>query len=178
MKMRFLWPLTLFALLAGLLGIGLTLDPKKVDSPLINKNAPAFDLGQLNDSTLHISPDNLKGQVWMLHVWASWCSVCLGEHPLINRLSTMQGLTLVGLNYKDDRLAALSWLNKLGNPYQAVAFDPEGKAGLDWGVYGVPESYLIDKHGVIRYKEVGPINDTVLKETLLPLIAQLQAETL
>jgi cytochrome c biogenesis protein CcmG/thiol:disulfide interchange protein DsbE len=90
----------------------------------------------------------------------------------------MQGLTLVGLNYKDDRLAALSWLNKLGNPYQAVAFDPEGKAGLDWGVYGVPESYLIDKHGVIRYKEVGPINDTVLKETLLPLIAQLQAETL
>jgi len=174
---RYLLPLFGFIVLAGFLGVGLKLDPREIPSPLINKPAPDFSVPTLFYAEKMITNQQFKGQVWLLNVFASWCVACRQEHPLLNDLSKQNQLTLVGLNYKDQREDALQWLNELGNPYSTIAYDLKGDVGIDYGVYGVPESFLIDKKGLIRFKQIGPFSAESIKNQLLPLVKILQAES-
>jgi len=174
--MRFLIPLILFIVMVAFLAVGLKLDPREVPSPFIGKPAPAFNLPQLTDPSKTFGNADLKGQVSLLNVWASWCVSCKQEHPLLIALSKQHILPIYGLNYKDERDAGLGWLKHFGNPYTASAFDADGKVGIEWGVYGVPETFVIDKQGVIRHKHTGPITEEAWQKTLLPLIIQLQKE--
>ncbi len=169
-------PLILFILLVILLGVGLTLDPREVPSPYINKPAPSFNLPDLYDSASTLRPENMQGKVWLLSVWASWCGACRAEHQVLNRLVKQHQTEIIGLNYKDDNYQAIQWLKELGNPYMAVAVDIQGLTGIDWGVYGVPETFVVDKKGIIRYKNIGPVTQETVDNTLLPLIDQLEKE--
>ncbi|MBX9795005.1 MAG: DsbE family thiol:disulfide interchange protein [Burkholderiaceae bacterium] len=171
---RYLLPLLVFVLLAGFLAIGLKRDPREVPSPLIDKPAPAFSLPQLDAPEQRVAAKDLLGQVWLLNVWASWCVACRQEHPLLVELSKTGQVKMYGLNYKDKREDALGWLDKLGNPYVKSVSDTEGLVGIDFGVYGVPETFVIDKQGVIRYKQIGPVTPEALRDTLLPLVAKLE----
>ena len=171
---RFLVPLGLFLLLVVFLAIGLNLNPREVPSPLIAKAAPAFRLAQLQASDKTLGTEDLKGKVWILNVWASWCVACLEEHPILVDFSTQNVLPIYGLNYKDKREDALRWLGKHGNPYTLSMQDVDGSVGIDYGVYGVPETYLIDRNGIIRYKRIGPVTPQILQEKILPLVRQLQ----
>lgn len=171
---RYLLPLGVFAALAALLWVGLGLNPREVPSPLIGKPAPAFELAQLHKADANFSPQQMRGQVWLLNVWASWCASCREEHPVLVELARSNVVPIVGLNYKDRREDGLAWLARFGDPYRLSAFDPEGKVGIDYGVYGVPETYLIDRDGVIRYKHIGPVTPRILTEKLLPKIKELQ----
>lgn len=173
---KFTIPLVIFILLVALLGFGLSNDPRYVPSPLVGKPAPEFTQPQLYDGTKTFSPAQLKGQVWLLNVWASWCGACRQEHPLLVQLARQNVVILVGLNYKDTEADAKNWLKQLEDPYQIIVTDKKGKVGLDYGVYGVPETFVIDKKGFIRYKQVGPITPTNLQDVLLPLIAKLKQE--
>lgn len=174
---RYLIPLVGFVILAVFLGVALKLDPKKIPSPLVDKPAPAFSVPNLHQLESTVSTDALLGEVWMLNVFASWCVACRQEHPLINQLSKQNLITLVGLNYKDQRKDALNWLGQFGDPYQQIAFDLAGDVGIDYGVYGVPESFLIDKKGRIRFKQIGRFTPEDIETQLLPMIAKLKAET-
>lgn len=174
--MRFLVPLIVFIVLVGFLAVGLKLDPREVPSPFIGKSAPAFELPQLAEPDKTFGNINLKGQVSLFNVWASWCVSCRQEHPLLIELSRQNILPIYGLDYKDQREDGLGWLKHYGNPYTLSAFDAEGKVGIDWGVYGVPETFVIDKQGVIRHKHTGPITPEAWQKTLLPLIIKLQQE--
>ncbi len=171
---RYLIPLIVFVVMAGFLAIGLKLDPREVPSPLIGKPAPAFDLPQLAAPDQRLAAKDLRGQVWLLNVWASWCVACRQEHPLLVELGKTGQVKLYGLNYKDKRDDALGWLNNFGNPYLKSMSDTDGLVGIDYGVYGVPETFVIDKQGVIRYKQIGPVTPESLRDTLLPLVAQLE----
>lgn len=171
---RYLLPLFGFIVLAGFLGAGLKLDPREIPSPLINKPAPDFSVPTLFDATQSIGTEQFKGQVWLLNVWASWCVACRQEHPLLNELANQDLLPIVGLNYKDKRSDAIDWLAELGNPYTIIAHDLKGNVGIDFGVYGVPESFLIDKKGLIRFKQIGPFTAESIKNKLLPLVKTLQ----
>ena len=171
---RYLIPLLLFAVIGGFLAVGLKLDPREVPSPLIDKPAPEFRLPRLLLMDGSIGTPDLKGQVWILNVWASWCVACRAEHPLFNDLAAQRVVTMVDLNYKDEPRDARSWLRELGNPYDAIAVDQEGKVGIDWGVYGVPETFVIDQSGVIRYKHIGPVDAKAMSETILPLVRKLK----
>jgi cytochrome c biogenesis protein CcmG/thiol:disulfide interchange protein DsbE len=171
---RYLVPLVVFIVLSLFLWKGLQLDPRDVPSPLVNKAAPQFDLPLLSDPAVHIKRDEMLGQVWILNVWASWCVSCRQEHPVLMRLARQNIVPIYGLNYKDEREAGLNWLNDFGNPYVASGFDANGRVGVDYGVYGVPESYVIDKQGVIRYKHTGPVSDEALMTTILPLVKELK----
>jgi cytochrome c biogenesis protein CcmG/thiol:disulfide interchange protein DsbE len=173
--LRFAIPLLLFALLAAFLAVGLSRDPREVPSPFIGKPAPAFKLEQLHDEKLAFTPADMKGKVWLLNVWASWCVSCRVEHPLLVELSRRKVVPIVGLNYKDKRDEGMKWLGKFGDPYALSAFDVDGQVGIDFGVYGVPETFVIDKEGVIRYKQIGPITPEALDKTILPLIRKLEA---
>ena len=173
--LKFAIPLAIFAALVIFFGVGLTRDPREVPSPLIDKPAPAFKLAELHDAGKVFTPEEMRGKVWMLNVWASWCVSCRVEHPLLVDMSKRQSVPIVGLNYKDAREAGVKWLDKLGNPYVLSAYDVDGKVGIDYGVYGVPETFVIDKQGVIRYKQIGPITPEALDKTILPLIRKLQA---
>src|SRR3546814_15324 len=153
---RFLWPLAGLLLLIGLLAIGLTLKPSEVPSPLIGKPAPVFSLPKLAAPDETFSPQSMDGKVWLLNVWASWCPPCLEEHPVITDLSTTHGLPIVGLNYKDAPKDAIAWLKRHGNAYETSVSDEQGLAGRDYGVYCVPDTYVIDKTGDIRYTHTGP----------------------
>ena len=166
-------PLAAFALLALFLGRGLDLEPSKLPSPLIGKPAPPFLLARVQDETRHFSPEQMRGKVWLLNVWASWCGPCRTEHPLLLEFARRGSVPMVGLNYTDKREDSRKWLADFGDPYVATAFDGDGKVGMDYGVYGVPETYLVDKRGVIRYKHVGPLTRKVIDDTLLPLIREL-----
>jgi cytochrome c biogenesis protein CcmG/thiol:disulfide interchange protein DsbE len=192
MNNRYLWILVAFALLVILLAVGLTRDPREIPSPLIGKPAPEFTLPQLNKDTT-FAPREMQGKVWLLNVWASWCFSCREEHPVLVDLAKRNLLPIVGLNYKEvrgdaslnaDKLSpeaekqlaserAQKWLAERGDPYTLSVLDLDGKAGIDYGVYGVPETYLIDKAGVIRFKHIGPLTPDVLKDRILPLIATL-----
>jgi len=176
MRMRFLLPLGIFLILVVFLGIGLRLDPREVPSPFIGKPAPVFSLPQVADPSQTFGSTNLKGQVSLFNVWASWCVSCREEHPFLMELAKAKLVPIYGLNYKDERDAALGWLQQFGNPYLTSAFDADGRVGINWGVYGVPETFVIDKLGVIRHKQTGPITQQVWMETLFPLIQKLQAE--
>ena len=170
---RYLLPLGIFVLLIFLLGIGLSLNPREVPSPLIGKPAPAFQLPQLHDPAKTFSPKELQGKVWVLNVWASWCVACRDEHPVLTALARSGLAPVYGLNYKDKRDEAIEWLRRYGDPYQASLFDADGRVGIDYGVYGVPETYVIDKQGVIRYKRIGPVTPDIVQSKVAPLIAEL-----
>ena len=170
---RFVLPLALFVGLVVFLAIGLGRDPHEVPSPLINKPAPAFQLPQLHESTKTFSAQEMRGKVWLLNVWASWCVSCREEHPLLLDFARSGEVPLYGLNYKDQRNDAIAWLNELGNPYLVSAADLDGRVGIDYGVYGAPETYLIDREGVIRFKHVGPLTPDVIQGKVLPLARDL-----
>ena len=179
MKRVFLIPLVLFGLLALFLALGLRHDPHEVPSPLIGKPAPEFNLPQLaldgaSASPVMFSNKQMRGQVWLLNVWASWCESCREEHPLLLDFARKVAVPLIGLDYKDQDADARRWLAQSGNPYQLAAVDADGRVGIDYGVYGVPETYVIDKVGIIRYKQIGPLTPEVLQSKILPMIAELQ----
>ena len=170
---RFLLPLAIFIVRVAFLGIGLRLNPREVPSPLIDKPAPAFRVAQLHDAGKTISSEDMRGKVWLLNVWASWCVACRQEHPILVELAKRNVVPIVGLNYKDGRDAAQQWLRELGDPYQVSAFDADGRIGIDYGVYGVPETFLIDRQGIIRYKHIGPVTAKAVEESILPKIREL-----
>ncbi len=190
---RFLWPLVAFVALIVLLAVGLNLNPRDVPSPLVGKPAPHFSLEKLNAGGQSFSPKDMLGKVWLLNVWSSWCVSCRQEHPILVDIARSQTVTLVGLNYKEvrgdanfdmdkipadteRRLAierANQWLKKHGDPYALTVLDLDGRVGIDYGVYGVPETYIIDKAGIIRLKHTGPISPDVFSGKILPLVAEL-----
>lgn len=176
--LKYLLPFLLFIALAVFLALGLKLNPKDIPSPLINKPTPAFSLPILGIPEKQLSNQDLQGQVWLLNVWASWCVSCREEHPVLLQFAQQSSVTLVGLNYKDQADAAIEWLTKLGNPYTVSLMDSEGRTGIDYGVYGVPETFVIDKHGIIRYKQTGTVTADNLEKVFMPLINQLEAEAL
>ena len=171
---KFLIPLGIFVVLVIFLGRGLSLDPREVPSPLIGQPAPAFSLSQLDKPTQMIGTEQLLGQVWILNVWASWCVACRDEHPVLVEFSKTGVAPIYGLNYKDKREPAMNWLQQLGNPYTASIFDESGRVGIDFGVYGVPETFVIDKLGVIRYKKTGPVTQETIQSIIVPLVKKLQ----
>ena len=164
-----------FIALIALLATGLRpgRDPREVPSPLVGKPAPAFQLPRLG-SAERFSPADMRGKVWLLNVWASWCVTCRDEHPVLVDFARTKRAPLVGLNYKDQSDDALKWLSRFGDPYQFSVVDADGRIGIDYGVYGVPETYLIDRAGVIRFKQIGPVTPELLKGKILPMIAELE----
>ncbi|MFK5912971.1 MAG: DsbE family thiol:disulfide interchange protein [Woeseiaceae bacterium] len=173
---RALLPLFAFIVLVIFLGIGLTKDPRKLPSTFIGKTAPAFNLPQLHELGKTISPKDMLGKVWILNVWASWCVSCRAEHHVLNNMIKRHKVNLIGLNYKDEVEDARAWLGRYGNPYQLSASDIEGVAGIEWGVYGVPETFVIDKKGIVRLKHTGPVADKDIMEEIIPMIKQLEGE--
>lgn len=173
MKLRLFLPLAVFMIMAGFLVRGLSLDPSRIPSPLIGKEAPEFRLTQLDAGGAEFNSADMVGQVWILNIWASWCVACRDEHPLFLSLSEQGLLPIVGLNYKDKVEDASLWLDQFGNPYSVIAHDGDGRVGIDWGVYGVPETFVIDRAGKIRYKHIGPVDQKALVETILPMINSL-----
>jgi cytochrome c biogenesis protein CcmG, thiol:disulfide interchange protein DsbE len=171
-----LWPLAIFLVIGTFLGIGLTLDPRLVPSPLVGKPVPAFELPPVAGRALGLSTDDLRGEVSVVNVFASWCTACREEHPLWMELARQRAFPIHGLNYKDVPADASRWLDDLGDPYTRTGADRNGRVGIDWGVYGVPETYVVDKRGVIRDKIIGAITRKIVDERLLPLVRQLQAE--
>ena len=172
---KFIIPIGLFALLGVLLAYGLKLDPHKIPSPLVDKPLPAFSLPTLEKPEISFANADLHGKVVLINVWASWCVACKQEHPVLMRLASEKRVPLIGLNYKDKRVDAMQLLRTEGNPYDLSIMDADGRVGIDWGVYGVPETFVIDKQGVIRYKYIGPISTEVWEQTLLPLVEKLSA---
>ena len=170
---RSVFPLAIFVLLVALLGYGLSLDPKKVPSPLIDKPAPEFRLAMLEDPSRSLSPRDLRGRVWVLNVWASWCVSCRAEHEVVTELANRNLVTVVGLNYKDQSSDARRWLEQFGNPYATSLIDLDGRVGIDWGVYGVPETFVVDADGKIRYKHIGPMTRESLEQKVMPVIREL-----
>jgi len=181
MNMKFTIPLIAFVALVGLMLFGLSNDPKVIPSPFIGKPAPAFTLPRLYKPEETVSVSEMQGKVWMLNLWASWCGSCQAEHRVLTKLIEKENIPVIGLNYKDYGTedygdAALGWLEALGNPYHAVVVDKKGMAGIDWGVVGVPETFLMDKKGIVRYKFTGPVYQQAVDETLAPLIEKLRKE--
>ncbi len=170
---RYLIPLVLFVILVIFLAIGLGRDPHEVPSPLIGKAAPTFQLPQLKDPGKSFSAQQMRGKVWLLNVWASWCVSCREEHPLLLDYARSAAVPIYGLNYKDKREDALEWLEQLGDPYVLSAADEDGRVAIDYGVYGAPETYLIDRDGVIRFKQVGAVTPEVWERKILPLVKDL-----
>ena len=175
MKIPFLVPLALFSALAGLLFIGLQRDPTVVSSPLVGRALPSFALPGLRGEALR--SEMLAEEPSLLNVWASWCAACREEHPLLLRLAAGGEVPIYGLNYKDERTDALEWLRRLGDPYRTSGHDLEGKVGLDLGVYGVPETFVIDGRGRIAHKHVGPLTERDWEETIRPLLRRLRDGT-
>lgn len=173
---RAIIPLLIFAALAVLLAIGLTLNPTAVPSPLIGKPLPEFSAPQLHAPEQTFSSSQINGEVSVLNVFASWCIPCRQEHPYLSALAQRGIAPLYGLSYKDQREDARAWLARFGDLYSGIAYDIDGKVGLDLGVYGVPETFIIDKHGIVRYKHVGPVDAATLNEVLIPWIERLQKE--
>ena len=171
---RFYIPLVLFVIMGAFLAVGLKLDPRHVPSPLIDKPVPEFSLPRLDDPEQSFNPADLKGTVWVLNVWASWCVSCRAEHDVLKDMVSRNPVPVVGLNYKDKVLDAQTWLRRLGDPYYLSVVDAQGQVGIDWGVYGVPETFVIDNKGIIRYKHIGPIDFEVVKKTILPIVEELQ----
>ena len=172
-SLRFLIPLALFGALAWFLYAGLSLNPREVPSPLIGKPAPAFALPRLDDPAQTVKREDLLGKVWVMNVWASWCAPCREEHPLVVAFARERKVPVIGLNYKDRPGDARTWLERLGNPYAATLIDFDGKVGIDFGVYGVPETFVIDAQGVVRFKHVGVLTRQVISQKIEPLLKEL-----
>ncbi len=173
---KYLIPLVMFMVLVVFLAIGLTRDPHEVPSPLINKPAPAFSLPQLKAPEKTFTAAEMRGKVWILNVWASWCVSCRDEHPLMIQYAKSGAIPIYGLNYKDQREDALSWLSELGDPYVLSAVDEDGRVAIDYGVYGAPETYLIDQSGTIRFKQIGAVTPDVWTKQILPLAQELNRQ--
>ncbi len=171
---RYLIPLVIFAVLVAFLAVGLGLNPREVPSPLVGKPAPAFKLSQLQEPDRAFDKQDMLGKVWLFNVWASWCVSCREEHPLLMELAKSGEVPMVGLNYKDQPKDAVTWLKQFGDPYALSVSDRDGRVGIDYGVYGVPETFVIDKTGVIRHKQIGPVTAQSLRDKILPLVRELQ----
>lgn len=167
-------PLALFLVLVVFLAIGLTRDPREIPSPLIGKPAPMFSAPLLHTPDKQFSAKDMLGKVWLLNTWASWCVACRQEHPILMEFAKTKTLPIVGLDYKDKDADGLKWLARYGNPYDLAITDRDGRIGIDFGVYGVPETFLIDKTGMIRYKQIGPVTEEALRDKILPLVRELQ----
>ncbi len=175
---RYLFPAALFMVLVGFLAVGLNRDPSRVPSPLIDKPAPKFALPLLRNAEQTFSNRDLEGEVSLVNVWATWCGGCFQEHPVLVELAATRYVPIYGLNYKDERVKAKAWLRRYGDPYQAVAFDEDGRVAIDWGVYGAPETFVVDARGIVRYKHIGPLTAKDLQSTILPLVERLRVERL
>ena len=171
---RFILPLGIFIVLAAFLAVGLRLNPREVPSPLVDKPVPAFKLAQLAQPEMEFTQKDMLGQVWLLNVWASWCVSCREEHPILVDLAKSRVVPVIGLNYKDKPQEAKTWLKQFGDPYMLSVMDQDGRVGIDYGVYGVPETFVIDRAGVIRCKQIGPVTREALEGKILPLVLQLQ----
>jgi cytochrome c biogenesis protein CcmG/thiol:disulfide interchange protein DsbE len=167
---RFLVPAAAFAVLVGFFVVGLQRDPGQIPSPLIGKPAPAFSLESLGDPAWKVGPGDLAGRPWLLNVWATWCAGCRDEHEMLLTIARENAVPIMGLNWRDDRALALRWLEQLGNPYVAVAYDPEGRTAIDWGVYGAPETFLIDAGGQVVRKHIGPLTAEAWQRDFVPLL--------
>ncbi|HEX4928839.1 MAG TPA: DsbE family thiol:disulfide interchange protein [Burkholderiales bacterium] len=167
-------PLAVFAALAVLLAVGLTLNPREIPSPLIGKPVPVFELPPVRGRTLGLASADLKGEVSIVNVFASWCVACREEHPVFMQMQRERLVPIHGLNYKDQPADAQKWLDDLGDPYTRTGADIDGRVAIDWGVYGVPETFVIDRDGRIAYKHIGAVTPRLLQETLRPLIAKLR----
>jgi len=170
----FLVPLLVFAAMAVLFGIGLGLDPRTIPSPLIGKPVPQFDLPPVKGRSLGLATRDLKGEVSLVNVFASWCTACREEHPLLIRMTRDKLVPIHGLNYKDRPQDAERWLAELGDPYLRTGADVSGRVGIDWGVYGVPETFVVDREGRIAYKHIGVLTPKALEETIMPLVEKLR----
>jgi len=175
-RMPYLWPLAVFAVLAAFFAVGLTMNPREIPSPLLGKQVPEFALPPVQGRTLGLATSDLRGEVSLVNVFASWCTACRDEHPLWMQLRAEGLVPLHGLNYKDRPDDAAKWLAELGDPYTRTGADLNGRVGIDWGVYGVPETFVVDKQGVIRHKIIGAVTRRILDEKLVPLVRKLQAE--
>jgi cytochrome c biogenesis protein CcmG/thiol:disulfide interchange protein DsbE len=173
MSKLFLIPLVLFAVLIVFLAIGLGHDPHRLPSALIDKPAPDFALPELRDPSKIISPDQMRGKVWLLNVWASWCVACREEHPFLMEIAKSGAVPIYGLTWKDKREDSLGVLSELGDPYVLSMADFDGRVAIDYGITGAPETYLIDKNGVIRYKEPGQLTPEIMEKTILPMVREL-----
>jgi cytochrome c biogenesis protein CcmG, thiol:disulfide interchange protein DsbE len=171
---KFVIPLAIFVALLAFLFVGLTLNPREVPSPFIGKPAPSFELAELHTPDKRFARKDMAGKVWMLNVWASWCVACREEHPVLVELAKQKTIPVVGLNYKDKPEEAKAWLKQFGDPYTVSVTDLDGRVGIDYGVYGVPETFLIDRQGVIRYKQIGPVTPEALEKKILPLARELE----
>jgi len=167
-------PLALFIVLVVFLAIGLTRDPHEIPSPLINKPAPQFQTARLDAPDQTFSSKDMLGKVWLLNTWASWCVACRVEHPLLMEYAKAKLVPIIGLDYKDKDDEGQRWLSRFGNPYDLAIVDRDGRIGIEFGVYGVPETFVIDKTGVIRYKQIGPITEQAWNEKIAPLVRELQ----
>jgi cytochrome c biogenesis protein CcmG/thiol:disulfide interchange protein DsbE len=174
MRKKLLIPLGVFVVLFAFLLVGLGLNPREVPSPLIGKPAPEFRLAKLHTPGQQLGTADMKGQVWLLNVWASWCVACRVEHPLLVELAKSKVVPIVGLNYKDKPDEGIAWLKQHGDPYDVSVVDRDGRVGIDWGVYGVPETFVVDKAGVIRYKHIGPVDAAAVERKIVPLVRELQ----
>ncbi len=173
--LRWALPLAVFVVLAAFLFVGLGRNPGEVPSPLVGKPAPAFRLADLHKPGRVVGVDDFKGQVWLLNVWASWCVSCRVEHPLLVELAKANLVPIVGLNYKDKPDEGRAWLQQHGDPYTLSVVDADGRTGIDWGVYGVPETFVVDRAGTILHKHIGPLDARALEQTILPLVQKLKA---
>ena len=172
---RYAIPLVVFALLIGLFWVGLGLNPRELPSPLVGREAPVFAVPDLLEPQRTVSNESFRGEVTVFNVFASWCVSCRREHHLLVEMQS-QGVRIIGLNYKDERPDALAYLRQGGNPYEMIGFDLRGDVGIEWGVYGTPETFVVDRNGVIRHKHTGPLHRQILQQEILPLIAQLERE--
>lgn len=173
--LRFVVPVAVFAVIAWFLLAGLDRNPREIPSPLIGKPAPTFSLPLTHELARSWSPEALRGQVWLLNVWGSWCAACQVEHPLFNDLARSGAIPIVGLAWKDTPENSIAWLRRLGNPYSVVVSDVQGRVAIDYGVYGAPETFLVDRDGVIRFKHVGPVTPELLRDKLLPMARELES---
>jgi cytochrome c biogenesis protein CcmG/thiol:disulfide interchange protein DsbE len=173
---RFILPVVGFALLVVFFWIGLGRDPTLVPSPLVGKPAPSFSLAQLNNPELKLTDTAFQGQVSLLNVWATWCVGCRQEHETLLQIAREGGVPIFGLNWKDDSKSAVRWLEQLGNPYTATGVDADGRVAIDWGVYGAPETFLIDANGIVLYKHIAPLTMSVWEQEFVPRIRRARGE--
>lgn len=173
---RFIWPMIAFAMLAFVLKNGLALNPNELPSPLLHQPAPQFELPSLADPNVRVGSATYENQVALINVWATWCPGCRQEHDFLVSLALTETIPIFGLNWRDNRPEALRWLEALGDPYIATAFDQDGRIGIDWGVYGAPETFLVDENGIVIHKHIAPLTRDIWQREFLPLINARRSE--